>query len=135
MIICSKSQKIETLFSIMSFKSLSNIDIHKVLGKDIYARPVFKGVFPRDKLPNKVSYPAAYVVNTDKSNESGEHWLAIYYDSKGECTFFDSFGQEPKYYGLQTFLEKTSKNFIINKQQVQSLFSNTCGHYCIFLFY
>jgi hypothetical protein len=33
-------------------RSLSTSDIHKEIYKDTYAKRIFKGVFPRDKLPH-----------------------------------------------------------------------------------
>jgi hypothetical protein len=31
------------------------------------------------------------IVNTDKINESGEHWLGLFFDINGTCNFFDPF--------------------------------------------
>ena len=116
----------------MQSKSLNSLEIYETIIADTYAKQHFKGVVPRDKLPKCVFYPCSFVVNTENSNQSGEHWLAVYYDKKGECTFFDSFGQSPQFYGLDSFLIKTSKSVSYNSQQLQSVFSNTCGYYCIF---
>ena len=40
----------------------------------LYAKR-FDGVFSSDRLPTK---PRLMVCNTDPSDESGEHWIAIY---------------------------------------------------------
>ena len=71
-------------------------------------------------------------MNTHKSNQSGEHWLAFYYNEDGICTFFDSFGLEPYVYGLQEYLNKTSVKWIYNDTQLQSFTSKACGYYCIY---
>ena len=40
----------------------------------------FDGVIACDRLPTK---PRLLVCNTDKSDEPGEHWIAIYGDDDG----------------------------------------------------
>ena len=77
-------------------------------------------------------YPSSFIVNTDPSGEPGTHWLSFYYDINGNCTFFDSFGQHPKSYGLLNFICKTSKKWIYNDKRLQSFYSATCGYYAIF---
>jgi hypothetical protein len=113
-------------------KPLSNFQIHRVLKKDLYAQNIFKAVLPRDKLPSNVEYPSAYVFNTHTSEQEGEHWLAIYYDTNGIATFFDSFGLDPYYYKFDKFLKSTSKEWICNTTKLQSISAMTCGYYCIY---
>jgi hypothetical protein len=45
------------------------------------------------------SYPSAYMVNTDPLGKEEQHWLAFYYDINGKCTFFDSLGHSPAFFG------------------------------------
>jgi len=53
----------------------------------------FLGAFPKDKLP-KTRKPCGLIINTDSSNNPGEHWVAIYTDNN--CSeYFDSFGLPP----------------------------------------
>ena len=40
---------------------------------------MFRGVFPRDKLPDINRRPCGVIVNLDKSGEPGSHWIAIYF--------------------------------------------------------
>jgi len=119
-------------FSITPCKSLSTSDIYKLLSKDEYAKKDFKNVLPYDCLPPRPQYPSSYVINTDPAGEKGEHWLALYYDKNGECTFFDSFGKSPEYFGLDKYIKRTSTRFEYNNRQIQSLFSTACGYYCIY---
>lgn len=113
-------------------KALYSDEIYRTLKKDYFARKIFKNVVPFDKLPKRPKFPSAYVINTDKSNEKGEHWLAVYYDQNGYCTFFDSFGINPSFYNLEKFLDLTSKGWTWNKDQLQSFNNFTCGYYCIY---
>ncbi len=111
---------------------LNTIQIYNVLKSDPFSKLFFKMVLPRDKLPNTIKYPSAYVVNTDNHDKGGEHWLAFFYDSSGFCTFFDSFGQSPEVYNFEKYIRQTSKGFSYNKTQLQSILSTTCGYYAIY---
>ena len=96
----------------------------------------FKGVFARDKLPQKLNFPSCFIINTQNSDQSGEHWLAFYYDEKGNAEFFDSYGNHPSYFDLESYLNNTSKNWTWNKKQLQSFNSPLCGYYCsLYLLY
>ena len=77
---------------------LNTIEIHNALKNDEFSNRVFKMVLARDRLPRIIRYPSAYVVNTDNHDKGGEHWIALFYDSNGYCTFFDSFGRSPTFY-------------------------------------
>jgi hypothetical protein len=77
------------------------------LKADFFSRQSFLGVLPRDKLPKHVRYPSSIVINTHTSKQKGEHWLAVFYEKDGSSVFFDSFGHDPYFYGLENFLEKT----------------------------
>jgi hypothetical protein len=74
----------------------------------------------------------SFLITQFKSGEQGQHWLAIYYDYNGKCTFFDSFGHSPAFFGLEAYIDKTSTKWEYNAQQIQSIFSSTCGYYCIY---
>ena len=103
---------------------MNTLEITQCLKKDPYAKAIFKQVVPRDKLPNvpRLGYPSAFVINTQPSNMRGEHWLAVYYDKQGFCTFFDSYGMRPSFYNLCNFVFQTSRGFEHNTQQLQSYY-------------
>jgi hypothetical protein len=113
---------------------MNTLEITQCLKKDPYAKTIFKQVVPRDKLPNvpRLGYPSAFVINTQPSYMRGEHWLAVYYDKQGFCTFFDSYGMKPSFYNLHNFVFQSSRGFEHNTQQLQSLTSSVCGNYCIY---
>ena len=116
-------------------QELNTIQLYKILEKDYFTRNIFKGIFPRDYLPKKIQFPSCFIVNTDKSNKPGEHWLAFYYDENGICYFFDSFGFDPNFYGLKKYLDTTSKSWTFNKKRFQNLNSKSCGYFSLlFLF-
>ena len=104
--------------------------IETSLTRDPVTTKIYGGVIARDELPKEVAYPSCLVLNTKPREHRGEHWLAIYYDSKGEGDFFDSYGNHPSYFGLETFLNKTSTSWSYNKKAIQGL-SSYCGYYCL----
>ena len=83
---------------------------------------IFHDVYPVDKLPEW--QPGAYVINTDKHNEPGEHWLAVY-----NKEFFNSSGEPPVDDYLHTFL---GDNYEFNTMALQNPLSNACGFYCCY---
>ena len=105
--------------------------IEKILKKDPETKKYFIGVFARDELPEELTYPCCFVLNTQNRSEKGEHWLAFCYNSKRICYFFDSYGLSPYYYNLNNYVANSSDNFIWNMRRIQGD-SNYCGFYCIF---
>lgn len=88
---------------------------------------VFHGVFARDEFHRVYNYlqhqnhrPAAFIVNTDDRSRPGEHWVAYYITHSGVVECFDSFGHDPRMYGLP-------KANIFNSVQVQAFTSVHCG--------
>ena len=79
---------------------MDTIQLLKNINSDILAYKYFIGVFPRDLLPQKVTYPSSFIINTDNSNKPGEHWLAIYINEDRKLHFFDPLGLPPVFYGL-----------------------------------
>ena len=114
---------------------MNTFQIHKVLKSDIKTREYFIGVFARDQLPVKVKWPSCMVINTDKSNQPGSHWLAVNYDKDGNCDFFDSFGNSPSIFNLKKYFESTSISLSFNNKKIQGSFSEFCGHYCLVFLY
>jgi hypothetical protein len=92
----------------------------------------FVGVFPRDKIPNVSQRPCGLIINIDKSDEPGSHWVAIYLDgAMGE--YFDSFGRMPEHTEIIHFLRLQCPGGIrYNSIELQSRSSIVCGHHCIF---
>ena len=95
----------------------------------------FIGVFARDELPKKINGLASFIVNTDNSNKSGEHWLSFYFDEDGVCYFFDPLGFSPKYNNFEIFIKQNCKKYFYNDQRIQSLFSTNCGYFCCLFIY
>ena len=112
----------------MSTKPLTTINLNSMLKN----YEIFMGTFPSDQIQiQKSGYPQAFIVNTEPSTSIGEHWTALIVSDK-KCLFFDPLGCEM----LNVFLLETLKSVGINKYkynscQIQSIFSNNCGYYCV----
>jgi len=92
----------------------------------LYAKR-FDGVFSSNSLPTK---PRLMVCNTDPSDESGEHWIAIYvYDDGHYGKYFDSIGRAPTR-TLECYMNEHRREWIYNCKQLQSIVSRFCGQYC-----
>ena len=118
---------------ISSDRGLSNFDLIK------YARVLkiqdFRGVFMRDTLPKSPNHTECGIVNFNKSDQAGSHWVCYY--KKGENRiYFDSFGQVTPI-EIQKYL-KTKMEFDMNKAViqrntdiVQHVNTHVCGHLCL----
>lgn len=93
---------------------------------------IFLGVYPIDRLPKKLPAhrPLLLVCNTDKHDEPGSHWVAIYLDEKGDGEYFDSMGQEPLT-TFDKFLKTFCHSYVYNDLQIQSSVSFVCGYHVL----
>jgi hypothetical protein len=108
--------------------------IEKILETDSATRNEFMGALARNELPKKIQFPKCFVLNTENRDHPGGHWLGFHFNKRGFCSFFDSYGQHPKKYGLENYHE-FSRGWTFNRKRIQSL-SSYCGLYCIlFLLY
>ena len=93
------------------------------------------GVFPIDRIPKLKGYPECIVVNLDPHSKPGSHWVAVYIDAEGFGEFFDSYGRSPQKKQLLQFLNVNCLDWTYNDTALQSMFSSTCGQYCIYYLY
>lgn len=99
-------------------------------------KTTFVSVHAADTLPfsPRKHRPCAYVVNTDDKTESGEHWVAFYFEKRGKpAEYFDSYGLSPKLGGtdFERFLLNGANGYIRNTCLIQHPFSTTCGQHVI----
>lgn len=107
--------------------------LSRVFTSDPCTRRMFHGHLACDTPIDKLLFtPALFVLNTDKSTGPGEHWcIAIIFD-RDRTEFFDSFGKKPSHYGFDKILLPHTNHIFFNEYPVQTAFSSTCGHHCIF---
>lgn len=114
---------------------MDTAQLETILSTDKITRLQFRGVFPSDRLPHRLThYPSAFVANVDPSSQPGSHWIAFYFDGKQQGEFWDSYGQPPEIYSsdIVDFLNNNSKRWTKNNRMLQSLDSNVCGQFCIY---
>lgn len=117
---------------------MNTLEIWNALSENRYTQKYFKGVFPLDLLPKLIKKkPALFVVNTDRSNKPGSHWVAIYLPMKGKPEYFDSYGIQPIHNEFLEFFKRNKFTKVLyNKTQLQNLLSTVCGQYCcVYLLY
>ena len=97
--------------------------------------PNFRGVFMRDTLPNNPKQVECGIVNLNRSNENGSHWVC-YVKVKKNRIYFDSLGQDvpieiSRY--LKTVKEFNEESAVIARNTDTFLTDNThvCGHLCL----
>lgn len=114
---------------------MNTSQLEYIFKNDTVCDDVFEGVFPSDKIVNiRARKPIACIVNTDPSSMPGSHWIAMYIDRHGYGQFFDSYGNQPSYYGrvFVNFLNRRCKSWTFNAVGLQGPFSATCGQFCTF---
>ena len=71
--------------------------IQSILQNDLMTKGLFQAVFPTYQLPS--SYDGMYMINTDKHDEPGAHWVVVY-----NKEYFDPFSVPPQDKWLLNFL-------------------------------
>ena len=67
-------------------------DLDKI-GKEFLGKK-FVGVYPSDMLPLLSKKKCYAILNLDKSDEPGSHWIAVKYLGQKKCLVYDSFGRK-----------------------------------------
>ena len=97
--------------------------------------PYFRGVFMRDELPNRKHIIECGIMNLNKSDQIGSHWVCFVRNKKDRI-YFDSFGQitplELQKY-LKSKYEFNNEKSVIqrNSDIVQRVNTHVCGHLCL----
>jgi len=105
---------------------LTNLYIERVL-RQIQS---FKGVFSSDNCPLLKHPGESIIINFDRVNEGGSHFVAIYLHKKDELRYFDSLDIPLLPPELNLYLEQYPKILDCSKQ-IQSFSSTYCGFYCM----
>ena len=106
---------------------MDTMQIERILKNNSNTKKIFKGVYPKDLLPT-AEYPGIYVLNTDPSSSSGEHWIGVHSTNVKSAEYFDSYVLHPIVHGLTDFLNSYSSSWIHNSKTLQSVISQVCGH-------
>jgi len=115
---------------------MNTIEIANILKRNKLSRRIFCGVIPIDHLPqHRINRACAYIVNTQPSNLSGEHWIALYISRYRIIEYFDPYGIQPINPEIFNFIQINGNKYIYNKFKIQTNKSTNCGLFCIFYIY
>jgi hypothetical protein len=105
--------------------------ISSILGRNIYTKDCFKGVFSSNNIRlNPYDSPCGIIANTDPKGKPGTHWVALYAPNHRTIEYFDSFGQSPNS-DIQKILNQFSK-VKLNNHKVQAMYETSCGPHAIY---
>ena len=114
----------KNIISLYGNKGLDNFQIDEI-GKK-YLKNKFKGVFAVNNIPFK---PGLYIVNTDKANKPGTHWIAVK-QTKTKIYIYDSFSRRSSKI-LKILYDKAIKKGLkiidVNTETDQYDKSEVCG--------
>jgi hypothetical protein len=123
-----KKTIIEQVGSKAMYDDEINSICHKLFGSK------WAGAYAVDKIPiKKYNYIHYFIVNTDKSNEAGTHWVAVVLH-KQNCYIYDSFGRKTENIlkPLVGMLNKKSIHFTdSNYTKEQHGDTQICAQLCI----
>ena len=115
---------------------MNTAEIIEILETNPVTRNTFAGVFAADQLPKeRLQHDRWFIIcNCCPISLPGKHWVVIFCEG-GELQFFDSFGLAPEHYpGIAEFINtQEMSDVVFNNEQFQSIESDACGHYCIFV--
>ena len=81
----------------------------------------------KSKFNNMTIQNGSYVINIDKDDIGGSHWICLYVNGKN-AVYFDSFGEECPT-EILNFCK--GKKLIMNSFQLQDIIDIDCGWWCI----
>lgn len=92
----------DIVYPMLGQKVTYSNDLHDV-GKQLLGKD-FVGVFASDQIP-KLKNKQCCILNLDRSDQGGSHWISVYKDGKKNLTY-DSFGVDADYDSEQMIEEK-----------------------------
>lgn len=86
----------------------------------------FKGVFPSDKIPPLNDLKSYAIINLDRSNQPGSHWVSVAHKD-GKTYLYDSFGRDGK--KILPSIYKSGNGIILNTDldKEQHIKETNCG--------
>ena len=110
---------------------MNTLEINTLLKKHPHSRPVFKGVYTRNRLPRLLNVPSALVGNTVPDHRMWQHWGAIYIDANSRGEYYDPTGRPTHESAYVNFMNKHCLQWTYNTVRVQEEGSIECIFYLI----
>ena len=109
---------------------MNTLEVDTLLKKHPHSRPVFKGIYARNRLPRLLNVPLALMGNTD--HRMGQHSVAIYIDANSKGEYYYPTGRPSFLRDYVNFTKKHCHTWTYNTFRVQEEGSTVCGHHFIF---
>ena len=100
------------------------------IGKKLFGTK-FHGVYSSDKIPKLNMVKRYCILNLDRSDQSGSHWVALAKLQDGKTIFYDSFGR--CHTKIIPTLNLSGNGRIVNseKDREQKIKEENCGQRCL----
>ena len=110
---------------------MNTSQINTLMRSDPVTKQFYGGAFPCDKIPKPLK-PSCYIVNTDTSKNSGEHWVALFVNTlnSSKSCYFDSYGRPPNTH-IAKYLDEHCPHYQQSTCRIQGVLASTCAFYCI----
>lgn len=110
---------------------MNGYELDSAMRRDPHTARHYIGTFAADTLPRCPPCPALLLTNNKKSNNPGEHWLAIALDAQGRGQYFDSYGRFPVVKEHHEFMNRNCTRWDYNETCLQSVGTSVCGQHCV----
>lgn len=94
-------------------------------GKSLFGKK-FKGCYPSDQIPKLTDLEPYCILNLDKSNQEGSHWVGVCKDGR-ETYIYDSFGRTNKKIIPTLKTSGNGKIYDTDRDVEQDIWQNDCG--------
>ena len=108
---------------------MSNFDI---LEWCQYLKIPIKNVLSRDQTVPHNHKLGLFIYNLEPSYMIGSHWIATYVKDR-VINYFDSFGMPP-FEEMVNHAKRKNLTLLHQNQQIQNLYTTTCGYLCLYFF-
>lgn len=113
-------------------------EIYKLILMQPHMRKLFKGFYARDNLPHltpsDLKQDFSIILNTDKFEDSGQHWILFHWDSSKNTAFFIDPLANPLHREFQELL-KCCHTIVVLRNPVQHHLSVLCGLFVLYFMY
>lgn len=114
-----------------NYKHLGELNNEQI---DNYYRnnPYYGGNFSKNDI-NRIQDNKFYILNMDKENSGGSHWVLLWLLNSQYCIYFDSFGIVPPSQ-IKTIANRFKNGFLMyNTRILQGINEADCGYWAIFV--
>lgn len=94
----------------------------------------FKGVYSCDNVIRLKKRGECMIINFDRQNEPGSHFIAVFCENKFCISYFDSLNLKDIPKEIHDYIMSYS-NVHDSSKDFQNIFSTSCGFYCMLFLY